>query len=117
MEGAGIYVLLPLYSNEILYGVLLCDLTEGVPYVAVQTYNGYTGEKMTVVLAKALLYTHFNKTAAELALADYKPGDKLIPFKVVGEYKGPDLAVSYPPLVAHFSDFWIKQRTYYKASA
>lgn len=30
MEGAGIYVLLPLYSNEILYGVLLCDLTEGV---------------------------------------------------------------------------------------
>ena len=30
VEGAGIYVLLPLYSNEILYGVLLCDLTEGV---------------------------------------------------------------------------------------
>lgn len=32
-----------------------------IDYVAVQTYNGYTGEKMTVVLAKALLYTHFNK--------------------------------------------------------
>ncbi len=30
VEGSGIYVLLPLYSNEILYGVLLCDLTEGV---------------------------------------------------------------------------------------
>ena len=30
VEEAGIYVLLPLYSNEILYGVLLCDLTEGV---------------------------------------------------------------------------------------
>lgn len=30
VDGAGIYVLLPLYSNEILYGVLLCDLTEGV---------------------------------------------------------------------------------------
>lgn len=32
-----------------------------IDYVAVQTYNGYSGEKMTVVLAKALLYTHFNK--------------------------------------------------------
>ena len=36
---------------------------------------------------QALLYTHFNKKAEELALEDYKPGDKLIPFKVVGEYK------------------------------
>ena len=60
-----------------------------IDYVAVQTYNGYSGEKMTVVLAKALLYTHFNKKAEGIALEDYKPGDKLIPFKVVGEYKGP----------------------------
>ena len=62
-----------------------------IDYVAVQTYNGYSGEKMTVVLAKALLYTHFNKKAEDIALEDYKPGDKLIPFKIVGEYKGPDL--------------------------
>ncbi len=62
-----------------------------IEYVAVQTYNGYTGEKMTAVLAKPLLYTHFNKKAEELALEDYKPGDKLVPFKIVGEYKGPDL--------------------------
>jgi len=44
-----------------------------------------------VVLAKALLYSHFNKKAEGLALEDYKPGDKLIPFRVVGEYKGTDL--------------------------
>ena len=62
-----------------------------IDYVAVQTYNGYTGEKMTVVLAKALLYAHFNQKAEGLALEDYKPGDKLVPFKIVGEYKGPDL--------------------------
>ena len=35
---------------------------------------------MTVVLAKALLYTHFNKKAEELALEDYKPG-KLVRFR------------------------------------
>jgi len=75
-----------------------------IDYIAVRTYNGYTGEKMTVVLAKALLYTHFNKKAEGLALEDYKPGDKLIPFKVVGEYKGPDLVgMEYEQLMP-----WVK---------
>ena len=75
-----------------------------IDYVAVQTYNGYTGEKMTVVLAKALLYTHFNKKAEDIVLEDYKPGDKLIPFKVVGEYKGTDLVgMEYEQLIP-----WVK---------
>ena len=71
-----------------------------IDYVAVQSYNGYTGEKITVVLAKALLYTHFNKKAEDIALEDYKPGDKLIPFKIVGEYKGPELVgMEYEQLI------------------
>ena len=75
-----------------------------IDYVAVQTYNGYTGEKITVVLAKPLLYAHFNKKAEGIALEDYKPGDKLIPFKVVGEYKGTDLVgMEYEQLIP-----WIK---------
>lgn len=75
-----------------------------IDYVAVQTYNGYSGEKMTVVLAKALLYTHFNKKTEGIALEDYKPGDKLIPFKIVGEYKGPDLVgMEYEQLIP-----WVK---------
>ena len=63
-----------------------------ITYVAVQTYNPYTGMPMTVVLAKDLMDAHFNPKAAELELSDYKIGDKLIPFKVVGEWKGPELA-------------------------
>ncbi len=75
-----------------------------IEYVAVQTYNAYNGEKMTVVLAKSLLYNHFNKKAEELALEDYKPGDKLVPFKVVGEYMGPDLVgMEYEQLLP-----WVK---------
>ena len=75
-----------------------------IDYVAVQTYNGYTGDKMTVVLAKPLLYMHFNKKAEGIALEDYKPGDKLIPFKVVGEYKGTDLVgMEYEQLIP-----WVK---------
>ena len=62
-----------------------------ITYVAVQTYNPYTGMPMTAVLAKDLLHAYFNPKAAELSLSDYKPGDKLIPFRVVGEWKGPEL--------------------------
>ena len=75
-----------------------------IDYVAVQTYNAYTGEKMTVVLAKPLLYAHFNKKAEGIALEDYKPGDKLVPFKVVEEYKGTDLVgMEYEQLIP-----WVK---------
>lgn len=75
-----------------------------IDYVAVQTYNVYTGEKMTAVLAKALLYTYFDKKAEGIALEDYKPGDKLIPFKVAGEYKGADLVgMEYEQLLP-----WVK---------
>ena len=62
-----------------------------ITYVAVQTYNPYTGMPMTAVLAKDLLHAYFNPKAAELSLSDYKLGDKLIPFRVVGEWKGPEL--------------------------
>lgn len=75
-----------------------------IDYVAVQSYNGYTGEPITVVLAKALLNSHFNPKAADLDLDSYKPGDKLIPYKVVGEYKGSDLVgMEYEQLIP-----WVK---------
>ena len=75
-----------------------------IDYVAVQTYNAYSGEKMTVVLAKPLLNMHFNPKAADIALEDYKPGDKLVPFKIVGEYKGADLVgMEYEQLLP-----WVK---------
>ena len=62
-----------------------------IDYVAVQTYNPYSGEPVTVVLAKALLAAHFNPAGAELPLDAYKQGDKVIPYKVIAEYKGADL--------------------------
>ena len=75
-----------------------------IDYVAVRTYNAYTGRKMTVVLAKSLLYTHFNKKAEGIALEAYTPGDKLIPFEVVGEWKGPELVgMEYEQLLP-----WVK---------
>jgi len=63
-----------------------------ITYVAVQSYNPYTGMPMTAVLAKDLVDAYFNPKAAELDLKEYKTGDKLIPYKVVGEWKGSELA-------------------------
>ena len=62
-----------------------------IDYVAVQTYNAYTAEPVTLVLAKALLASHFNPAGAELPLEEYKAGDKVVPYKVIAEYKGSDL--------------------------
>ena len=62
-----------------------------IDYVAVQTYNSYSGEPVTVVLAKALLAAHFNAAGAEMPLGEYKQGDKVVPYKVIAEYKGSDL--------------------------
>lgn len=75
-----------------------------IDYVAVQSYNPYTGEPATYVLAKDLLNAHFSPKAAEVAMEDYKPGDKLVPFKVIAEYKGTDLVgMKYEQLLN-----WIK---------
>ena len=63
-----------------------------IDYNLVQTYNPYTGAPISVIVAKVLVPTLFNAKAADLELEAYKPGDKLIPWKVVAEYKGSDLA-------------------------
>ena len=63
-----------------------------IDYNLVQTYNPYTGAPISVIVAKVLVPTLFNTKAAGLELDAYKPGDKLIPWKVVAEYKGSDLA-------------------------
>ena len=60
-------------------------------YVAVRSYNPYTSEKITAVVAEPLLYSIFNKKGEELALDSYNPGDKVIPFEVVGKWKGTEL--------------------------
>ena len=60
-------------------------------YVAVRSYNPYTADKITAVVAEPLLYSIFNKKAEGIALEDYKAGDKLIPFEVVGKWKGTEL--------------------------
>ena len=76
-----------------------------IDYIRVLSFNPYTGRKAVYVLAKELLGAWFNPKAADIALEDYKPGDKLVPYKVLdGSYKGSELVgIRYKQLIPWFS--------------
>ena len=65
-----------------------------IDYVALETYNPYSAEPITVVLAEARVPAYFD-TAAEITdggeLPEFKKGGKFLPYRVVGRYKGTDL--------------------------
>ena len=65
-----------------------------IDYVAVETYNAYNGEKMTIVLAESRLNAYLapegNITDGE-EMPDYNKGEKFVPYRIVGRYKGEDL--------------------------
>jgi len=65
---------------------------KNIRYVLVRTFNQYTGEPISVILAKELLYKYFPEKNATLKLEDYTPGDKKVPFKAIDEFDGADLA-------------------------
>ena len=75
-----------------------------INYVKVRSYNPYTGDPVTLILAKDLFPVYFNSKNAELAMEDYNPGDKNIPYKVMAEYTGEQLkGVQYEQLID-----WVK---------
>ena len=62
-----------------------------IKYLAVQTYNAYNDEQMTVIIAEPLLHSYFKAEGSEAPMDDYKHGDKVVPYRVVGEYMGTEL--------------------------
>ena len=73
-------------------------------YVAVRTYNPYTAEKITAILAKDRLNAYLKPEGADLPLDDYKPGDKVVPYRIVATYTGNDLVgMKYKQLMP-----WVK---------
>ncbi len=65
-----------------------------IDYSVVETYNPYTAEKMTLIMASARVPAYF-QPAGEVkegdAMPDYQRGDKYVPYKVVGSMKGSEL--------------------------
>jgi len=64
---------------------------ENIDYVKVKTFNQYTYEPIHVILAKDRMGAYFSEKAKDLAIADYSPGNKQIPYQVVETVKGADL--------------------------
>lgn len=62
-----------------------------IKYLAVQTYNAYNDEQVTVIIAEPLLHSYFKAEGSEALMDDYKHGDKVVPYRVVGEYMGTEL--------------------------
>ncbi|MDE7237801.1 MAG: class I tRNA ligase family protein, partial [Paramuribaculum sp.] len=73
-------------------------------YVAVRTYNPYTDAKVTVVLAEELVGAYFKNEGAEKPLEEYAHGDKVVPYRIVGRWKGTEL------VGMHYSQLmpWVK---------
>jgi len=62
-----------------------------IDYVLVKTFNPYTHEPVHVVLAKALISKYFKPEGENGDLAGFNPGAKILPWKILGEFKGADL--------------------------
>jgi len=78
-----------------------------IEYVVVKTFNQYTFESVTVVLARVLLEKNFGKKFVEGTdedLANYTSDSKTIPFKIVKEFTGEKLAgTQYEQLIPWFT--------------
>jgi isoleucyl-tRNA synthetase len=59
-----------------------------IEYVLVSTFNPYTGQPINVVLAKALVPKYFKAETENSDFESYKDGDKLIPWTILGSFKG-----------------------------
>ena len=81
-----------------------CALAVGekIDYVKISTFNPYTFLPVTVILAKDLVGKHFKAEGENASFADYKGGDKIIPWEVKGTYKGSEfLGLHYYQLMPY----------------
>ncbi|SHL16044.1 isoleucine--tRNA ligase [Chryseobacterium polytrichastri] len=76
-----------------------------IDYVLVKTFNQYTFEPINVVLAKALVGKQFAKKFNEGTdedFANYTSESKILPFKILAEFKGSDLVgIKYEQLLSY----------------
>ncbi|MCS3867151.1 isoleucyl-tRNA synthetase [Chryseobacterium ginsenosidimutans] len=76
-----------------------------IDYVLVKTFNQYTFEPINIVLAKPLVGKQFGKKFSEGTDEDfvnYTSESKVIPFKILAEFKGSDLVgIKYEQLLPY----------------
>ncbi|WP_028663733.1 isoleucine--tRNA ligase [Runella zeae] len=73
-----------------------------IDYVLIKTFNPYTHLPINVILAKDLVGKYFSEKGKDVDLSTYKEGDKVIPWKVLLEFKGEHLEdIQYEQLLPY----------------
>lgn len=71
-------------------------------YVCVRTYNIYSGHPISIVMARECVRNYFSPEGAEADMTAYKPGDKIVPYRIVATWNGPELVgMQYEPLLPY----------------
>jgi len=75
-----------------------------IEYVRVLSFNPYSRQPAIYVLAKDLVGAWFNPKGENLPMESYQPGDKVVPWKLLGgSWKGEDLVgIRYKQLIPWF---------------
>jgi isoleucyl-tRNA synthetase len=86
---------------------------ENIDYVKIRTFNPYTHEPVSVVLAKALVGKYFKAEGENASFQDYKGGDKIIPWEVKAEFKGVEMiGLRYHQLMPYVSNEDLEQNAF-----
>ena len=62
-----------------------------IKYVCVRTYNPYTAEPVSAVMAEVLVGSYFKPEGAETPMEGYEAGAKVLPYRIVGGWTGAEL--------------------------
>ena len=62
-----------------------------IKYVCVRTYNPYTAEPVSAVMAEVLVGSYFKPEGAEAPMEGYEAGAKVLPYRIVGSWTGAEL--------------------------
>jgi isoleucyl-tRNA synthetase len=92
-----------------------CALAVGekIDYVKIRTFNPYTFEPVTVVLAKALVGKYFKAEGEHASLTAYNGGDKIIPWEIKGAFKGtPLVGLHYEQLMPYVINAELKKNAF-----
>ncbi|GAA4101075.1 isoleucine--tRNA ligase [Mucilaginibacter panaciglaebae] len=78
---------------------------EKIEYVKIATFNPYTYEPITVILAQDLVGKLFKADGQSASFDDYKGGDKIIPWEIKETYTGAQLVgVNYEQLLPYVTN-------------
>ena len=86
---------------------------EKIEYVQINTFNPYTYEPVSVVLAKDLMGKYFPEKNSQLKLSEYEKGAKAIPFEVVQQFAGKQLVgIQYEQLMPYVQPLYDAEKAF-----